>query len=249
MTHRLSLRLFIFLSFRRRWSGEPAICVTAPSQAPMHWPTATQPCFVIPLSVGDAHVPSFGALTLSLDSVDRPTGNSILWLDTPSEIMYHAISPPTPLAFLSRKIFSHFYPLQNISSPLLFLNIWPCRFMCHLLPLAFSQPCFLSLFPRVCIHVLLCSLFFNPADGESRFLRNFTNFLPDYTASHPRRQYSSKSPPWEPKISHGFIFILSVFNFLCQRMGSIVITAYFGFSNLDNHLPCNLSTPLFFNFS
>jgi hypothetical protein len=41
----------------------------------------------------------------------------------------------------------------------------------------------------------------NPDDGGSKHLWNVGQFLPDYTAQHPRRQPSSFSPPWEPGIT------------------------------------------------
>jgi hypothetical protein len=37
----------------------------------------------------------------------------------------------------------------------------------------------------------LLGLLFHPEVGGSIFLRNLTEFLPDYTALHPERQYTS----------------------------------------------------------
>jgi hypothetical protein len=45
----------------------------------------------------------------------------------------------------------------------------------------------------VCLLVLL----FDSEEGGSAFLRNVGNFLPDYTASRPRRYYLSQSLPPE----------------------------------------------------
>jgi hypothetical protein len=46
-----------------------------------------------------------------------------------------------------------------------------------------------------------CSDEYHPDDGGSKHLWNIRKLLPDYTAQHSRRQSSSYSPPWEPKIS------------------------------------------------
>jgi hypothetical protein len=40
---------------------------------------------------------------------------------------------------------------------------------------------------------VICAAFLiYPEDGANRFLRNTGKHLPDYTASHPRGEYSSK---------------------------------------------------------
>jgi hypothetical protein len=39
-----------------------------------------------------------------------------------------------------------------------------------------------------------------PNDGGSKLLWNVGQYLPDYTVLHPRRQPSSYSSPWEPRI-------------------------------------------------
>jgi hypothetical protein len=46
-----------------------------------------------------------------------------------------------------------------------------------------------------------CLHYHRPDDGSSKHLWNVGQFLWDYTAQHPRRQSSSYSPPWGPKIS------------------------------------------------
>jgi hypothetical protein len=47
-----------------------------------------------------------------------------------------------------------------------------------------------------------------PEDGCSRFFQIAGNNLPDYTASHPRRQLFSLLLLWEPQISHIVCFQL-----------------------------------------
>jgi hypothetical protein len=39
----------------------------------------------------------------------------------------------------------------------------------------------------------LLGLLFHPEAGGSIFLRNLSEFLPDYTALHPEKQYSSNT--------------------------------------------------------
>jgi hypothetical protein len=49
-----------------------------------------------------------------------------------------------------------------------------------------------------------------PDDEGSKHLWNVGQFLPNYTAQHPRRQSSSYSP-WEPEISTTFLLTAHVF--------------------------------------
>jgi hypothetical protein len=46
---------------------------------------------------------------------------------------------------------------------------------------------------------------FNSEDGSDMFLENTRSLSTDYTAVHPRRQYSSYPPLWEPQVSHNFL--------------------------------------------
>jgi hypothetical protein len=60
--------------------------------------------------------------------------------------------------------------------------------------------------------LLACSLlrwlFYNPEDGGDKFLRNVGYHSTHYTASHPRRKYSSKPPLWKPQILHTNYIVL-----------------------------------------
>jgi hypothetical protein len=47
--------------------------------------------------------------------------------------------------------------------------------------------------------LVLAEIFFDPEDGDN-FLRNVGRNSTDYTASYPRRWYSSKPPLWKPQI-------------------------------------------------
>jgi hypothetical protein len=47
----------------------------------------------------------------------------------------------------------------------------------------------------------------NPEDGGDMFLRNVGCISTDYTASHPRRWYSSQPPLWKLQILHRFILV------------------------------------------
>jgi hypothetical protein len=40
---------------------------------------------------------------------------------------------------------------------------------------------------------------YRPGDGGSKHFWNIGQFLRGYTAQHPRRHSSSRSPPWEPR--------------------------------------------------
>jgi hypothetical protein len=46
-------------------------------------------------------------------------------------------------------------------------------------------------------------------DWGSRFRCNVGQYLPGYVVQHPRKQLSSYTSPWEPKISPGFNFLLN----------------------------------------
>jgi hypothetical protein len=52
-----------------------------------------------------------------------------------------------------------------------------------------SEPGFPLAAHSVCL--LLAWLLFDPEVGGSMFLQNIGELLPDYTVSHPRRQYAS----------------------------------------------------------
>jgi hypothetical protein len=58
-------------------------------------------------------------------------------------------------------------------------------------------------------HLLTCwfllKIFFDPEDGGDMFLRNVGCISTDYTASHPRRWYSSNPDLLESKASHPII--------------------------------------------
>jgi hypothetical protein len=45
-------------------------------------------------------------------------------------------------------------------------------------------------------------LFFDPDDGDERFLRSVRCLSTDYTALYPRRLNSPQPPVWEPQILH-----------------------------------------------
>jgi hypothetical protein len=47
-----------------------------------------------------------------------------------------------------------------------------------------------------------------PDDGGSKHLWNVSKLLPDYIVQQPRRQLSSYTLPWEPKISLSLAFII-----------------------------------------
>jgi hypothetical protein len=52
---------------------------------------------------------------------------------------------------------------------------------------------------------------YHPDIGCKNHLWNIGKLLTDFTAQRPRRQKSSYSPPWEPKISLFFIFFCFLF--------------------------------------
>jgi hypothetical protein len=49
---------------------------------------------------------------------------------------------------------------------------------------------------------VLLVVLFNPGVGDSMFYQKLSKLVLDYTASYPRRWFSSYSPPQEPIISH-----------------------------------------------
>jgi hypothetical protein len=56
------------------------------------------------------------------------------------------------------------------------------------------------------------------ADGGDKFLRNVGWYSTDYTASYPRRWYSSKPPLWKPQILQIHVFIGEVLWFPKYRV-------------------------------
>jgi hypothetical protein len=56
-----------------------------------------------------------------------------------------------------------------------------------------------------CFRVAYCLHRHRHDEGGSTPLCNVGQLQRDYTALHPRRLYTSYSPPWEPEISHVYV--------------------------------------------
>jgi hypothetical protein len=76
---------------------------------------------------------------------------------------------------------------------IIFWDMTPCS------PLSFNRRCCLS---PACLLVFCWIYFLDLQDGGDMFLRNVGWNSTDYTASYPRRWYSSLPPMWKPQTLH-----------------------------------------------
>jgi hypothetical protein len=122
---------------------------------------------------------------------------------------YRGSQPPTPAPWQD---FVSILPVasnlcnRKTNTDFCFWIYTPTSFVTGFLTPVFACNDELSL-PKITLHVFWAvaprSLvkIHRPDDGGSKHLWNVSKLLPDYTAQQPRRQPSSYSTPWEPKIS------------------------------------------------
>jgi hypothetical protein len=85
-----------------------------------------------------------------------------------------------------------------------------------------------SKFLRLRRHVAWFVVIFYTETGGNRFLRNISNYLPDCTLSHPRRQLFSQSSDWET------LNLRSKFGYFLHAFSLTVLSSFVFFSFLTS---------------